>query len=431
MSSSLTLAALALASRPPRAVQHVSRRASALAACAVPDPSRRSGLCVIDSHNLAYRMQFAMPELTSRQGEPAQALLGFCNKLVQLRDVFPGYRMLAVFDEGAPARRVEMLPEYKETRAPMPPALRSQMGHIREAAECLGVPTISRFGVEADDLIACAVALARSEGAAAVSIVTSDKDLLQLVSGDSGGDAGALDATNVTVFDDRKKVLLDAAAVQAKHGVRPDQLVDLLALVGDASDNVPGVPGAPRPALCSSPLRLSPCSKAGRGEPCPSSAGVGQKTAAKLLGEHGTLDAVLAAAPSMKKSKRRDALIAHAEQDTLPPLLSPTARDETPPPSPPDALLPPTRPHTRPSTPSRRPTPQARLARQLVQLDASVGGVDPEELRGALPAPPAELPHLRDFLQHHGFTQLERRLFKAREAIERAQRKRGSPRPAT
>jgi len=401
MSSSLTLAALALASRPPRAVQHVSRRASALAACAVPDPSRRSGLCVIDSHNLAYRMQFAMPELTSRQGEPAQALLGFCNKLVQLRDVFPGYRMLAVFDEGAPARRVEMLPEYKETRAPMPPALRSQMGHIREAAECLGVPTISRFGVEADDLIACAVALARSEGAAAVSIVTSDKDLLQLVSGDSGGDAGALDATNVTVFDDRKKVLLDAAAVQAKHGVRPDQLVDLLALVGDASDNVPGVPG------------------------------VGQKTAAKLLGEHGTLDAVLAAAPSMKKSKRRDALIAHAEQDTSPPLLSPTARDETPPPSPPDALLPPTRPHTRPSTPSRRPTPQARLARQLVQLDASVGGVDPEELRGALPAPPAELPHLRDFLQHHGFTQLERRLFKAREAIERAQRKRGSPRPAT
>lgn len=357
MSSSLTLAALALASRPPRAVQHVSRRASALAACAVPDPSRRSGLCVIDSHNLAYRMQFAMPELTSRQGEPAQALLGFCNKLVQLRDVFPGYRMLAVFDEGAPARRVEMLPEYKETRAPMPPALRSQMGHIREAAECLGVPTISRFGVEADDLIACAVALARLEGAAAVSIVTSDKDLLQLVSGDSGGDAGALDATNVTVFDDRKKVLLDAAAVQAKHGVRPDQLVDLLALVGDASDNVPGVPG------------------------------VGQKTAAKLLGEHGTLDAVLAAAPSMKKSKRRDALIAHAEQ--------------------------------------------ARLARQLVQLDASVGGVDPEELRGALPAPPAELPHLRDFLQHHGFTQLERRLFKAREAIERAQRKRGSPRPAT
>ena len=111
------LAMLLLTHAPFRArlvrpsLQTHMQRASTLVGTAEPDGSR---LCIIDAHNLAYRMYHALPVLTSRTGEPAHALLGFCNKLWKLRDVFPGYNMLCVFDEGAPARRIEMLPEYKE-----------------------------------------------------------------------------------------------------------------------------------------------------------------------------------------------------------------------------------------------------------------------------------------------------------------------------
>ena len=219
------------------------------------------------------------------------------------------------------------------------------MGHIREAAECFGVSTISQYGIEADDLIATAVSRARNEGLADVCVVSSDKDLLQLITShhDCSTSTAFGASTNVTVFDDRKKLLLDAAAVRAKyHGVDPAQLVDLFALVGDISDNVPGIPG------------------------------IGPKTAAKLILEYGSLEAVLEAAPSMKKSKRRDALIEFSEM--------------------------------------------ARLAKRLILLDNEVD-VESQSLRGLRPAHPVDLPDLRPFLQHHGFVQLERRLYSAREEI--------------
>jgi DNA polymerase-1 len=239
----------------------------------------------------------------------------------------------------------------------MPDALRLQMGHIREAAECFGVPTISVYGTEADDLIATAVARATTEGVRNVCVVSSDKDLLQLVTPAGGGpwsgeSTGATNArTNVTVFDDRKKLLLDAAAVRHKfHGVEPAQVVDYLALVGDASDNVPGIPG------------------------------IGPKTAAALLIQFGSLEGVLAAAPAIKKSKRRDALIEFGDV--------------------------------------------ARLGKQLIVLDSALETVSPASLRGLPQLHPADLPHLRPFLQEHGFLQLERRLYIAREEIAARQLKR-------
>jgi DNA polymerase-1 len=168
--------------------------------------------------------------------------------------------MLPIFDEGRSEYRCELLPSYKMQRQQMPPELRHQIGLMREAAAVFGVPALSAAGHEADDLIASATALAVADGAEAVAIVSSDKDMLQLVSAadGSGGD------TNIVVYDDRKKACrpytflydwliaalsvrsqatLDAAAVEARHLVPPQRMADLLALMGDVADNVPGVPG--------------------------------------------------------------------------------------------------------------------------------------------------------------------------------------------
>ena len=252
------------------------RLCRALACLSAGSAPRR--LCLIDGHNMAYRMFFAMPELTTPAGEPVHALLGFCNKLHSLPGVFPDASFAVVFDDGGSDVRKAAYPAYKQARPKMPGDLASQISAMRTACDAFGVPRLSVRGVEADDLIASSVARACAAGFDAVTVVSSDKDLLQLV-GSSG--------TDVTVYDDRQKMQLDSAAVVRKFGVGPDQLVDYLALAGDASDGVPGVPG------------------------------VGPKTAAKLLNEFGDLDAVLAAAAeggSMKKSKRRESLREFADQ---------------------------------------------------------------------------------------------------------------------
>uniref|UniRef100_A0A7S0LFN0 5'-3' exonuclease domain-containing protein n=1 Tax=Coccolithus braarudii TaxID=221442 RepID=A0A7S0LFN0_9EUKA len=291
--------------------------------------SAADSVCLIDSHNLAYRMHFGMRPLTGPSGEPVHAVLGFCNKLVQLRTLFPNHLMLAAFDTGKSEARTEMLAEYKGTRVSMPNDLSTQMRLIHEATHAFGVPSVGVLGYEADDIIATCVHKARKHDFAAVSVVSTDKDLLQLVSR-SGT------TPNVTVYDDRRKLLIDAARVKELHGVEAHQIVDYLALVGDNSDNVPGVPG------------------------------VGPKSAAKFLLEHGDLEAVLGAAPTMRKSKRQQALVDFAET--------------------------------------------ARLAKRLVTLQYDVPGV-PELHEPWVQTPFAELPDLQPFLQAHGFAQLERRLF--------------------
>ena len=112
---------------------HAARRCTTLAAS--ESCKGDSGLVIIDSHNMAYRMYFAMPPLISKTGEPAHATLGFCNRLAKLRDEFPGYRLLAVFDEGAPTRRLSMLPEYKEV--------------CHRTARCATVPPCDRASIRA------------------------------------------------------------------------------------------------------------------------------------------------------------------------------------------------------------------------------------------------------------------------------------------
>lgn len=252
-------------------------------------------LMVVDGHAIAYRMHFALVStgLSTLDGEPTHALSAFCSKMLDLHSRFERPNIVVAWDlPGGAALRTAELPSYKASRPAMPMALRTQIIAMRDWCEVMGVPALTAEGYEADDIIATCVAAARARGAPSVVVVTPDKDMLQLVS-----DGGTPGPTTVSVWNDAKKVpaaakgkgkgakglLFDAAAVMDQYGVRPSQMGDLLALMGDASDNIPGVPG------------------------------VGPKIAAKLLVEYGDLEGVLAAALTMKQSKRQAALIEHTD----------------------------------------------------------------------------------------------------------------------
>ena len=285
--------------RPSRALSRLAQQQQVLVARAPPpllqlDPAPKPAvgpiaqkLCLIDGHGLAYRMHYALQKtrMSTTDGEQTHALHGFLMKLLDFQGRFPDYHMLVAFDLPGPTFRTVELPTYKQSRPSMPIPLRTQLQSMIEACALLGAPPVSYAGFEADDVIATCVSLAARRGASDVVIVSSDKDLLQLVSAPGAADAAADSSeTRVVVWNDSKKLELDDAAVEATFGVPPRLVGDLLALMGDASDEIPGVPG------------------------------IGMKGAAKLLGEHGDLEGVLAAAAeTMRPSKRRSALIEATE----------------------------------------------------------------------------------------------------------------------
>ena len=235
-------------------------------------------LCLIDGHALAYRMHFALMRtgMTTVAGEQSHAIHGFLSKILDVHGLYPQHRVAVAFDlPGATFRTIDQ-PSYKSKRPSMPTPLRPQIEGMKEACAHFGLSVLTAEGFEADDVIATCVANAREAGVGSVVIVGCDKDLMQLVS-----EEGA--PTRVIMWNDQKKIVVDAAAVSSQFGVRPAQLGDLLALMGDASDNVPGVPG------------------------------VGPKGAAKLLADYADLESVLQAAASMKPSKRTTALLEFAE----------------------------------------------------------------------------------------------------------------------
>lgn len=241
--------------------------------------ARPEGLVVVDGHAVAYRMHFALQQtgMTTRQGEATHALHGFCTKLLDLHRRWPSHRMVVCFDlPGGSFARNEELPDYKANRPPMPSPLRHQITAMMEACELMGAPALAAEGFEADDLIAACVAAAREYALPEVIVCSADKDLLQLVSED------ASDPTVVTAWNDKNKEVVDAQAVVDKHGVRPSQMGDLLALMGDSSDNIPGIPG------------------------------VGPKLAAQLLAAHGNLEAVISSAASLSKPTKRSTAIAES-----------------------------------------------------------------------------------------------------------------------
>jgi DNA polymerase I len=229
---------------------------------------------IFDAYNFAFRAYHALPMLNAADGTPVNAVHGFVRMVQACRKEFAPELMLVVFDAGGDGGRRAAYQEYKAHRPPAPEDLRPQFPLIREATDALGIPRVESSDYEADDLIA-AYALAAREAGKRVVIVSSDKDLMQLV---SVGDGPPL-----LMWDTMKGKTIGPDEVREKFGVLPHRLGDLLALTGDSSDNIPGVPG------------------------------IGPKTAAALLEEHGDLEGVLLAAPQIKQKKRRERLVEHAE----------------------------------------------------------------------------------------------------------------------
>ncbi|MDO5290772.1 MAG: DNA polymerase I [Pseudomonadota bacterium] len=225
-------------------------------------PHDRPALLLVDGSSYLYRAFHAMPDLRADPADPASqptgAIRGMVNMLTALRKDYPDTPYLAcVFDASGPTFRDAIYPDYKAQRAPMPDDLRSQIAPIHEVVRLLGWPVLAVPGVEADDVIGTLAATAAAQGLQ-VLISSGDKDLAQLVT------------PQVTIIDTMSGKRRDEAGVLAEFGVRPDQMIDYQTLVGDAVDNVPGVDK------------------------------VGPKTAAKWLGEYGSLDALLARADEVK-----------------------------------------------------------------------------------------------------------------------------------
>src|SRR4249919_3225186 len=234
---------------------------------------------LVDGSSYIFRAYHALPPLHRKSdGLQVNAVLGFCNMLWKLlRDMKPEERpthLAVVFDKSERTFRNEMYSEYKANRTEPPDDLRPQFAFIREAVRAFDLPCLEQIGFEADDLIATYVRLACEAGANA-TIVSSDKDLMQLVN------------DCVLMYDTMKDRRIGIPEVVEKFGVPPEKVIEVQSLIGDSTDNVPGVPG------------------------------IGVKSAAQLIGEYGDLETLLARVAEIKQEKRRQALIENAENARL------------------------------------------------------------------------------------------------------------------
>src|SRR5580698_1526591 len=224
---------------------------------------------LIDGFNLAYRCFFAIPELTRRDGFPTNALHGWVKSLWRLSDQEKPDGTLVFFDLGGAQDRLALLPEYKAHRDEMPDSLSKQIPVIKALTVAMGLGAIEQDGVESDDLLASEAVTLAARGCE-VLIVSSDKDFAQIV-----GERIRLMLPPPTANPKLGWRLLDAAGVVEKFGVPPSQIADYLALVGDTSDNIPGI------------------------------AGVGPKTATKWLAAFGSLAGVMAHAGELQPERFR------------------------------------------------------------------------------------------------------------------------------
>ena len=237
-------------------------------------------LLLIDGHYYVYRSFFAIRDLTNSRGEPTNAIYGFVKTVRRMvKDLAPDLGAV-VWDMGMPKRRVELQPAYKQQRAEMPGTMIPQLTFIQDIVPHLGFASLWLPDTEADDLMASYAVAARARGDDVV-LATNDKDLFQLVN-----DHVRVYSTAKTDLATPKDTfaLLGADAVRKKWGVEPLQIGDVLSLIGDSVDNIPGVPG------------------------------LGPKGAASLLAAHGSLDAILADLEVVKNEKTREKLRAAREQ---------------------------------------------------------------------------------------------------------------------
>ena len=239
-------------------------------------PSRGDHVFLVDGSSYIFRAYHALPPLNRKSdGLQVNAVLGFCNMLWKLlRDMPEDNRpthLAIVFDKSEITFRNKLYPDYKAHRPPAPDDLIPQFALIRDAVRAFDLPCLEQGGFEADDLIATYARLAGERGASA-TIVSSDKDLMQLVT------------EGVTMYDTMKDRRIGIAEVIEKFGVPPEKVVEVQALAGDSADNVPGVPG------------------------------IGIKTAAQLIIEYGDLETLLKRAGEIKQPKRREALLENADK---------------------------------------------------------------------------------------------------------------------
>jgi DNA polymerase-1 len=229
---------------------------------------------LIDGSGFIFRAYHALPPLTRSDGTPTSAVLGFSNMLAKLLSETDADHIAVVFDHSGSSFRNQIYDQYKAQRPPPPDDLIPQFKLVRDATDAFGVCKIDVPDYEADDLIATYSREAEAAGAI-VTIVSSDKDMMQLV------------RERVTMLDPIKNRPIGDAEVREKFGVGPDKVIEVQALCGDSVDNVPGVPG------------------------------IGVKTAAELINTYGDLENLLEHAPEIKQPKRRESLIEHAAKARL------------------------------------------------------------------------------------------------------------------
>ncbi|HJV33800.1 5'-3' exonuclease H3TH domain-containing protein, partial [Geomonas sp.] len=235
--------------------------------------TERETLYLLDGSSYIYRAYFAIRHLSSPKGFPTNALYGFTQMLLKvMKDHAPGH-VAVIFDAGKTTFRHELFPAYKATRSAMPDDLTPQIEPIKQMVRAFNIPALELAGFEADDIIGTIAKKCEEQGMDCV-VVTGDKDLMQIVT------------EHVTLLDTMKDKRYGIEEVREKFGVDPERVIDVLALWGDASDNIPGVPG------------------------------IGEVTAKKLLQEFGTLDDLLARAGEVK-GKNGERLVEFAEQARL------------------------------------------------------------------------------------------------------------------
>ncbi len=234
----------------------------------------RPRFVVVDGSNYLFRAYYAIRELSNSKGFPTNAIYGFTNMLMKLlRDKKPDYIAVA-FDVKGPTFRHEAYGEYKATRKETPDALIPQIPLVKEVTRAFSIPILEKQGIEADDIIGTLAVQAALRGMEVI-IASGDKDMMQLVSAD------------VVMFDAMKDKTWDVAAVKERFGVEPAQVVDILGLMGDTSDNIPGVPG------------------------------IGPKGAQRLIEQFGSVAAILAHPEKIHNEKTRNAILQNADKALL------------------------------------------------------------------------------------------------------------------
>ena len=229
-------------------------------------------LLLVDGHAYAYRAFYAIRSLNSPEGAPTNAIYGFVKMLQKMENILRPTHRLVLWDRGLAAERMAELPEYKQQRAPTPEDLERQFPQIESWLEAAGIAAWSHPETEADDWIGTYARRAEAQGWRTV-VASSDKDFMQLVS----------DRVGLFNPNDKIEKVWTAAEVVAKTGVRPEQVVDWLSLIGDAVDNIPGVPG------------------------------VGSKTATQLLQKYDSIESLMGRLAEVKSESQRTNLQASAD----------------------------------------------------------------------------------------------------------------------